>query len=198
MTVAQQLADANPANPNYRFTISFCHDLMGRAYDRQKRWAEALTAFEAGLVMRQELVKADPENNLYRDILGDSYANHGMARVRAGQPAKAAADLRRALELRAKSPHQDRQRQLGRSRTLAVLAGLGADAKSGVTKDEAKKFADQSVANLADVVKAGLAPPNDLKEPDFDVLRGRADFQKLVAEVEARSEPKAKPSDRSP
>ncbi|HTU16828.1 MAG TPA: hypothetical protein VMG10_02095 [Gemmataceae bacterium] len=26
--------------------------------------------------------------------------------------------------------------------------------------------------------------PSELKEPDFDALRGRADFQKLVAEVE--------------
>jgi hypothetical protein len=27
-----------------------------------------------------------------------------------------------------------------------------------------------------------------LKEPDYDALRDRADFQKLVAEVEARAE----------
>jgi hypothetical protein len=30
--------------------------------------------------------------------------------------------------------------------------------------------------------------PDELKEPDFDALRGRPDFQKLVAEVEAKAE----------
>jgi hypothetical protein len=30
--------------------------------------------------------------------------------------------------------------------------------------------------------------PDELKEPDLDALRRRADFQKLVAEVEAKAE----------
>ena len=80
-----------------------------------------------------------------------------------------------------------------RSRALVLLAGLGSDAKFGVTKGEAKAFADQSVAALADAVKAGWALPSELREPDFDPLRGRDDFQKLLAEVEARSGTQAKP-----
>jgi hypothetical protein len=82
-----------------------------------------------------------------------------------------------------------------RSRALALLAWLGGDAKSGVTADEAGTFADQSVADLADAVKTGWALPGELKKPDFDALRGREDFQKLMAEVEAKSGPKAKPKD---
>jgi hypothetical protein len=38
------------------------------------------------------------------------------------------------------------------------------------------------------VVKAGPAIPSELKEPDFAALRGRADFQGLLAEVEAKAE----------
>jgi hypothetical protein len=71
------------------------------------------------------------------------------------------------------------------------LAGLGGDAKSGVTKDEARTFADQSVAALAGAVKAGWALPSELKEPDFDALRDRDDSRKLVAEVEAKAGPKS-------
>ena len=56
-----------------------------------------------------------------------------------------------------------------------------------MTAAEAKTFADQSVAALADIVKTGWALPSELKEPDFDALRSRADFQKLVAEVEAKA-----------
>lgn len=81
------------------------------------------------------------------------------------------------------------------SRILALLARLGGEAKSGVTKAEAAAFADQAVAYLRDAFSAGWGWPNELKEPDFDPLRGRADFQKLVAELEAKSGPKAKPKD---
>jgi hypothetical protein len=77
------------------------------------------------------------------------------------------------------------------SRALALLAALGNDAKSGVTEDEARTFADQSVAALADAIQTGCALPAELKEPDFDALRGRDDFKKLMAEVEERNKAKA-------
>jgi len=70
---------------------------------------------------------------------------------------------------------------------LALLAGLAADGKSGVTAAEAAAFADQSVAALRDALQAGWGQYDELKEPDFDALRGRADFQKLVAGVEAKA-----------
>ena len=71
------------------------------------------------------------------------------------------------------------------------MAGLTADAKSGVTKDEARTFADQSVAALADAVKAGWTQPSELNDPDFAAVRRRDDFQKLVDEVAARAAPKS-------
>jgi hypothetical protein len=45
----------------------------------------------------------------------------------------------------------------------------------------------QTVAALAAVVKRGWALPSERKEPDEGALRSRADFQKLVAEVEAKA-----------
>jgi hypothetical protein len=97
--------------------------------------------------------------------------------------------------LRAKVAHLDHLPEVDRSRALALLAGLGGDAKSGVTKDEARTFADQSVAAIAGAVKAGWALPSELKEPEIDALRDRDDFRKLVAEVEAKAGPRAKPKD---
>ena len=75
------------------------------------------------------------------------------------------------------------------------LGGLGNDAKSGVTKDEAAAFADQAIAALRDAINGGWRLLDDLKEPDFDAIRGRDDFKKLLAEVEAKSGPEAKPKD---
>ena len=76
-----------------------------------------------------------------------------------------------------------------------MLAGLAADAKSGVTAAEAAAFADQAVAAVRDTLEAGWGRYDELKEPDFDPLRGREDFKKLLAELEAKAGPKAKPKD---
>jgi serine/threonine-protein kinase len=182
--IMQKLVDDNLANTRFQFELANCQTNVGRGLVRQKSLAEAFTALEAGLAIRQKLAKGDPNDAAYSRALSESFTIRGVARVRAGQPAEAAADLRRALEFYAQLSHLDIEMQVERARALALLAGLGGDPKSGVTKDEAGKFADQSIATLADAVKIGWGLPSELKEPDFDTLRGRADFQKLVAEVE--------------
>jgi tetratricopeptide (TPR) repeat protein len=185
--IMQKLVHDNPANPEFQAELANIQCNRGRALDRQKRSAEAFTALEASLAILQKLTEVDPNNARYNWMLGESHGNRGVARVRARQPAEAAADLRRALELWAKLPRLDIEVRVDRARALALLAGLGGDAKSGVTMDEAKAFADQSVAALADAVQTGWALPSELKEPDFDAIRGREDFKKLLAKVEAKA-----------
>jgi tetratricopeptide (TPR) repeat protein len=180
--IMQKLVADQPTNTEFQAQLARSQTNIGRALDRQKRFAEAFTALEKVLVIYQNLDSSDA---------GYSHVNRGGARARTGQPAEAAADLRRALELWAKVPHLDLLTQVERSRALALLAGLGGNAKSGVTKDKARTFADQSVATFADAVKAGWALPSELNEPDFDAVRGRDDFRKLVAEVEAKAGSKA-------
>jgi hypothetical protein len=60
---------------------------------------------------------------------------------------------------------------------------------------EAAAFADRAVTALKAAVAAGWADAAELKETDFDPLRGRDDFQKLLAEVEAKAGPEDKPKD---
>ncbi len=188
LPIQQKMVAANPGNTYSQLALAILNNNIGLSLGRQKRFAESFAAFEAGLSTRLKLFETDPQSTDFTEQLLCSYVFGGSIRVRAGQPAEAAADLRRALELAAKVTHLQPQFQFDRLRTLALLAGLGADAKSGVTADEAKAFADQSVAALAALVKAGWTPSSELKDPDFDALRGRADFQKLVAEVEAKAE----------
>ncbi len=191
--IMQKLVDDNPAVTVRQAWLANIQINIGRALDRQKRSVEAFTALEKGLSTFQRLAKVDPDHAFLRRTLGEAHAFRGGARARAGQPAQAAADLRRALELWAALPGLDMEIQVERARALALLAGLGRDANSGVTKGEARTFADQSVAALAEAVQGGWGLPSELKEPDFDPLRGRADFRKLVAEVEARSGPQTTP-----
>jgi hypothetical protein len=124
---------------------------------------------------------------VYTNNLGYNHAYRGWAHVRAGHAALAAADLRRALALWDKEKAPNTETRFEQSRALALLAGLAGDANSGVTTAEAAAFADQAVAALRDTDQAGWGNWADLKEPDFDSLRNRADFQKLLKELEAKA-----------
>jgi hypothetical protein len=96
-----------------------------------------------------------------------------------------------AVELWAREPAPNAETRFERSRVLALLAGLGGEAKSGTMTDEAAAVGGQAVAALGDAISTGRNGPDELKEPDFDAPRGRDDFKKMLAKVEAESGPKA-------
>ncbi len=195
LAITQKLADANPAVTDFQRRLAMFHSNIGVLLSSTGTAAEALKEEQKALGIFQKLADAHPANTRYTDDLGYSHAYRGRAHVRAGHPAEAAADLRRALALWEKGKAADSEALFERSRALALLAGLAADAKSGVTAAEGASFADQAVAALRDALSAGWNRPDELKEPDLDALRSRADFQKLLAEVEAKTGPTAKPKD---
>jgi serine/threonine protein kinase/tetratricopeptide (TPR) repeat protein len=193
LAIFQKLADANPAVTAFPSDLAATHDLIGRLHARENRFSEAFAALDRGLAILEKLADADPTSTQHADPLGYSHAYRGWAHVRAGHPAEAAADLRRALALWDKVTAADNGTRFERGRALALLAGLAADGKSGVSAAEAAAFADQAVAAVRDAAQAGWGNWAELKEPDFDAIRGRTDFQKLVAAVEAKAGPNAQP-----
>jgi tetratricopeptide (TPR) repeat protein len=190
-----KLVDVDPRNPDYQSDLAWSHNHIGRLHAREKRFPEAFAALNRGLAIHQKLAEEDPAILKYTNSQGYSYAYRGWAHVRASHPAEAAVDLRRALALWENGKASGVQDRFERSRALALLTGLATDGKSGVTTAEAAAFADQAVAALRDAAQAGWGQNDELQEPDFDPLRGREDFKKLLAEPKARSEPKTKAKD---
>ena len=188
LAISQKLADADPTFVWYQAILARSHNNIGQLYAEQKRFAEAFIALDAGLAIRRKLAEAEPENPERASELGESLFSRGRARVRVSQPAQAAADLRQAVEHWAKNLGLTIGMRFERARALSLLAGLGADAKSGVNAAGAAAYADEAAAALADAVQAGWPRLDELKEPDFDPIRGRVDFKKLFAEVEAKTE----------
>jgi tetratricopeptide (TPR) repeat protein len=201
LAIFEKIADANPDNTGWLSNLAWSQIAIGRVYALDKRFTDALPALDTGLAILLKRAQREPKN---ADVVGElpyGYALRGWARVRAGMNAAAATDLRRAAQLEDSFSHviddgfpQGYQR-LGLAQALALLAGLRTDPKSGVTALEASKLAERAVAALRDALEAGWGNAAELKEPDFDALRGRDDFKKLVAEVEARSGPRAKLKD---
>jgi len=180
----QKLADAQPTVPGYRADLASTNNQLGRLLAKDRRFTEAFAALDAGLALREKLAAADAKTTQYTSQMGLSHAYRGWARMRAGQPKEAAADLLKAVELWGETTDPDAEDFFEQARALALLAILVHDPNSGVTSDEAKGFADRSAAALANAVKAGWVQPAELREPDFDAVRDRTDFRKLQAELE--------------
>jgi tetratricopeptide (TPR) repeat protein len=187
--IQQQLVDAQPAVTQSQSELATTHNYLGRLQAWRKRFPEAFAALDKGLALRHKLADAHPGIPLYTNHLAYSHAYRGWAHVRAGHPAEAAADLRRAVALWSSKPTKEGVTLFEISRALALLAGLGGDLKSGVTAAEAVTCADRAVAALADAVKAGWAPAglDDPRGPDFDALRSRDDFKKLIDTLAKKS-----------
>jgi len=190
-TILQKGADSHPSDIGLQGALARIAYNIGRLHASQRRYADAFAALDRALDRSQKLAAEHPDFLPNARQLGLSHAYRGWARARAGQPAGAAADLRRAAEFLAKERGATVfDIRFERGRALALLAGLGGDAKSGATAVEAAAFADQAVAALRDAVTAGWMRTDELKEPDFDPLRGREDFKKLFADLEARFGPR--------
>jgi tetratricopeptide (TPR) repeat protein len=183
LTLRQKLAAANPTIADFKAALATSHNNIGRVAGRLRQFDRAFLALDEGLAIRQKLADSNPANRQYASQLGYSFAFRGWAHQQVGNHAQAARDLRKALKLWPRSETPDLLARFERSRVLALLAGLAAEARSGVTTAEAGAFADQAVESLHDAIKAGWGQRDELKKPDFDALRGRDDFQKVVKEL---------------
>jgi tetratricopeptide (TPR) repeat protein len=188
-TIRQKWAAANPTITDFQSALAASQNSIGRLHACDKRFAEAFTALDAGLAIRRKLAEGESKNAVFANDLGSSYACRGGARVRAGQPAEAAADLQRAVEAWAKVPSPSTETRFERARALALLAGLANDGKSGVDSARAATFADQAVTAVREAIQDGWAQCDDLKGPDFEMLRDRADFRQLAEELKKKPPP---------
>ena len=188
-----QLVDANSTIPSYQVGLASSQNNLGRLLARKQQFPEAFAALDAAMAIRQELANTDPKSAEYQSYLGYSYAYRGGVRVLAGQPAEAAVDLRRSLELWAIQQPSDSDLQLERCRALALLVGLGTNASSGITAEEATTFSGQAIDALRDAVAAGWKRSEQLKEAEFDSIRDREDFKELVKQLATASPAASEP-----
>ena len=118
-----------------------------------------------------------------------------MMRQRAGRPAEAAAELRRAVAIM--EPLCELQPDAYNLYNLAcfrsLLSGIAAEPGSGVMATEVTSLGEQAVEALRRAVAAGL---HDLafmrRDPDLDALRSRPDFQLLIMDLAFPDEPFAR------
>jgi tetratricopeptide (TPR) repeat protein len=188
--IQQKLADANPAVTEFQRDLQQTITNQGLLYGRVGDFPKAFEALDGSVATCQQLMADHPTDAVIIDLLGESHVYRGFARAHAGRLAEAASDLRRGVELYDRNTAPSLETRFERAWALALLAGLGADANSGVSAAEAARFADQAVAGLRDAVQAGWAQRQELDKADFDALRKREDFQKLLKDLETKPDAK--------
>jgi tetratricopeptide (TPR) repeat protein len=151
------------------------------------RPAEALERNGEAIALIEQSIKENPKNLVSPNNLVRSLTGRGLARRALGDPAGAAADIRRAVSLSEGLPALGGFGPYNGACAHAALAGLAGQDSAGVSAAEGKAETDQAMALLQKAVVGSFPGLRELRYNDaLDPLREREDFKKLLAEQEKR------------
>ena len=119
---------------------------------------ERLESSARARAILERLAELYPTVTLFQNRLAMSHSYVGLARRRAGRPAEAAAEFRRAVaimeQLSARQPDGFNLYNLACFR--ALLSGIAAEPGSDLTSAQVSSFAEQAVLALRRAVDAGF------------------------------------------
>jgi serine/threonine-protein kinase len=185
--IFQQLADAHPAVTQFRSDLAECHHQIGNVLSQTDKPAEALAAYEQARAIQEKLAEANPTVTEFQSALASSVAKLGSMQRRGGRPAEAVASFRRAVSIMERLPTLDPGEQYDLASYYALLAGVAAEAGSGLTAARGQDAADRAVDTLRRAIAAGYRNVARLRtDTALEPLRKREEFQKLMQELEAK------------
>jgi serine/threonine-protein kinase len=189
--VQQALAADFPTVPQYKAELANTLEGLAELARGRKDYPAARRLLEEAEPYLQKALDANPRNPSYRGVLRECRRELAATLVELGEhagAAEAAADLARV----AYEPAGDAYKAAGFFAHCIPLAEKDEKVPEARRKELAKSYGDRAVEALRQAVAKGYKDADHLKkDPDLDPLRGRDDFQKLLAEVEA-AEPEQK------
>ncbi len=185
----EKLVADNPSVNLYLEDLTRDLDALGDVERTSGRAPEAKACYDRAIALRQRFVKDDPAHIWYRYSLVSATWRRALALLDLGDIAGAAADTRRALEVLDGLQTRSGGHLFETACCHAVLACLAGRARSGVSAAEGQEAAAQAMEWLRRAVANGFRNANLVRiESALDPLRDRADFKKLVAELEKNSQ----------
>jgi tetratricopeptide (TPR) repeat protein/tRNA A-37 threonylcarbamoyl transferase component Bud32 len=185
--ILQRLADANPAVTGFQRDVARSHNRSGDLLAKQGRWDEAGSSYQRALAIRVKLADANPAVTQLQRDLAYSLSRLGIMQHRGGHLSEAVASLRQAVAILERLPALPPVEHYNLACYYALLAGIAAEASSGLTVAEGQAAADKAMDALRRAVAAGYRDVANMRtDTDLDPLRQREDFQKLLQELEAK------------
>jgi eukaryotic-like serine/threonine-protein kinase len=186
LAIRKQLIVDHPNVPFYYIRLGGTLHELAVLVRARGALAEACQLWEQAVAAQREGLKAELERAATSKALDLSWANLADTRLRLGEHRPAA---QAAAELPLLAP-EDCQSYY---RAACLLARCASVAAKDPTIPEYKRqelcraYADQAVQLLGQAIGKGYQDLTALrKDPDLDVLRPRADFQRLLSELAAR------------
>jgi tetratricopeptide (TPR) repeat protein len=174
--------------PDYRRDLAVSCSNLGGCLQTQGDRAGAQRAYERSRELWQELSTEHPSVAHYRQGLAHAHIDLGALLVEMGKPEEARDACRQAV---ASATEQAQAKDVSGAMLYqcACLCALAA----AVVKEDAKlqdQYAAQALELLQRAVAIGFPDMQQMKEDkDLGSLRGRADFQKLLQEIDQKAKP---------
>jgi serine/threonine protein kinase len=192
IAVRKALCQEDPANVDYRAGLSDTWRDLGLVLEQMQQPVEALAAYREAVAQRRLVLEKAPQIARHRPPLSGQYRDLARVLRGLGRPAEAVAVTRERQQLwpaNAAELH-------GIACELALAAaavGRDNETLSAEAQAERNRYAGQAVGVLREAVHQGAVDVEQLRaHPDLTLLRERADFQKLLAELEQKGRPKLK------
>ena len=185
------MAADNPTVTAFRVGLSYAHNNLADVLRSLGRAAEARDGYDRSIALKERRLREAPTPRSRYD-LAYSLRRRSLVRRDLGDPAGAAADARRAVALSEGLSSLSSREWFQTACVHAVLASLAGRAGSGVSAAEAASEADTAMSLLHKAVDMGYRSPDVFRtEGALDPLRGREDFEKMLAGQEKK--PPAQP-----
>jgi serine/threonine protein kinase len=198
--IAEPLTTAYPKQAENHSLLGGALNNVARLRADQKELTEARALYERAVQHQTIALQLDPKSEIAREYLGNHL--HGLAdtltrlgeHVEAAKAASQLADLDRPppprrLALVNRAAYADRfwaAEYLGRCAVLAAKdENLAPDQRAALAED----YSGQAVERLRQAVQQGFKNVDLLRrDPDFESLRSREGFQRLIRELEDKKE----------
>jgi serine/threonine-protein kinase len=178
-TLQENLVRADPGDHEYQHDLAETIQEVGQTLAQLKRPEEGLAALGQATEHERAALKLAPQVPKYRRSLGDLDAALAEAARRLGRPEVAAAALLDRRQLWPEDPHELYRAAAGLALTAAAVGNDGPE------QAQRRRYADLAVETLRQAVAHGYRDQARLRgDPSLAALRGRADFQELLARLQ--------------
>jgi hypothetical protein len=186
----QRPSAGSAADPSYRNDAANVETDTAAALATLGGLAEARAYCDRAIAAREDLLKGDPNNDLYAQGLAESLMRSASVRSATGDAPGAAANARRAASLYATHPPLWPEWAISRACCHGLLASLAGKEGSGVAAAEEASQADEAMVILHQAFAGGYRDADHLRvEPGLDPLRSRDDFHLLMSDQTFPAEP---------
>jgi serine/threonine protein kinase/tetratricopeptide (TPR) repeat protein len=178
---SERLAQSHPGVVEYEDDVARGWQYLAGALAKLGRPADAAQAYAQAIRTREQTFKDHPSDTHNFDKLLGLFKERGDFERASNQAAAAVASFQNAIKLIEGRSSAAADQLYDLAAAHAKLSTMANQSGAGLKADEARAEADKAMASLNRAVAAGFGKVEQIrKDPDFDTLRNRDDFKKLL------------------